>query len=135
MAATSKAFSPAQKLKTMQGVCERIAQGESLVSIAKRKDFPTYQAITAWLRKDRKEGESGELVAMYAQAREDQADFLADELVAIADNTDDPAKARVQIDTRKWIASKLKAKVYGDKIEANVTGGITMRLERGEPTE
>ena len=43
------------------------------------------------------------------------ADHYADEIIEIADKTTDPQKARVQIDSRKWIASKLKPKKYGDR--------------------
>lgn len=72
----------------------------------------------------------------YARAKEESADSLADEILDIADNAtndwmkrnhgeDDPGwvangeniqRSRVRIDTRKWIASKLKPKKYGDKM-------------------
>ena len=61
-----------------------------------------------------------ELREKYARAREEQADYLADEIVQIADETDDPHKARLQIDARKWTASKLRPKRYGDKIDHSV---------------
>jgi len=89
-------------------VCTRIAVGESLRSICQSKDLPTIETIRRWLR------DKPEFCAQYARARDEQADFYADEMREIADNTNDPAKARLQIDTRKWIASKLKPKKYGD---------------------
>jgi hypothetical protein len=58
----------------------------------------------------------------YARAREVQADVLADEILDIADDSSDPAKARVQIDARKWLAGKLRPKVYGDKVSQEITG-------------
>jgi len=42
--------------------------------------------------------------------------ILQAEVLEIADTTDDPQKARLQVDARKWIASKLLPKVYGDKV-------------------
>jgi hypothetical protein len=63
----------------------------------------------------------------YARAREEQADFYADAIVDIADNPElDPNDKRVRIDARKWVASKLKSKQYGDKIDvdANVKVGL-----------
>ena len=60
---------------------------------------------------------------MYARAREDRADVLADEIVAIADSAEDPNKGRLQVDARKWAAAKLNAKRYGDKTE--LTHGAT----------
>ena len=39
-------------------------------------------------------------------AREEQADFYADEIVTIADTEPDAAIARVRIDARKWTAKQ-----------------------------
>lgn len=54
----------------------------------------------------------------YARAREEQADALFDEVVAIADMADAESvqQARLRIDARKWVAGKLRPKVYGDKV-------------------
>jgi len=57
----------------------------------------------------------------YARATELRADLLADEALHIADTQDDAAKARNQIQVRQWLASKLYAKRYGDRIDLNVT--------------
>lgn len=57
----------------------------------------------------------------YARAQEIKADLLADEVVAIADSDTDPAKVRNQMQARQWLASKLYAKRYGDRIDLNVT--------------
>ena len=51
------------------------------------------------------------------RAREKQADFYADEIITIADTEPDAAIARVRIDARKWTASKLRPKVYGDRVK------------------
>ena len=73
---------------------------------------------------------------MYARAREDQADTLADEIIAIADEQHevvsetgkvfDPEvnRDKLRVDARKWIASKLKPKKYGDKTEVEHTGDL-----------
>ena len=58
---------------------------------------------------------------MYARAREERADLLADEVITIADTEEDPNKARVRIDARKWWAAKVNPKSYGDKADLNVT--------------
>jgi hypothetical protein len=71
--------------------------------------------------------------AMYRQAKEDQADWLSDEIIAIADSVrdcTDSAKvnaARLAVDTRKWVAAKLKPKVYGDRVEAALSGTATVK--------
>ena len=72
----------------------------------------------------------------YARARDDQADTLADEIIAIADEQHevvsetgkvfDPEvnRDKLRVDARKWIASKLKPKKYGDKTEVEHTGDL-----------
>ncbi len=57
----------------------------------------------------------------YARAIEIKADMLADEVVHVADSDTDPAKVRNQMQARQWLASKLYAKRYGDRIDLNVT--------------
>ena len=94
-------------------ICARIAGGESLRTICLDKDLPTPQGVRMWLNADK----DGALVAQYERAREEQADHYADEIIEIADNQDiEPNSRRIMVDARKWIASRLKPKVYGDKL-------------------
>ena len=96
-------------------ICDKLAEGKSLRSICESADLPSRETVRKWLRED--EGFAGQ----YARAREEQADFYADKIIEIADEAKDPQKARVQIDARKWVASKLKPKVYGDRIQQDLT--------------
>lgn len=61
----------------------------------------------------------------YARAREDCADALAEQVLTESDNTmNDPARASNRMKARQWLASKIKPKVYGDKIDIDVKGSI-----------
>lgn len=51
----------------------------------------------------------------YAKARNTGMDALAESIVDIADTDPDPARARVRVDARKWIASKILPRKYGDR--------------------
>ena len=93
-------------------VCARIAGGASLRDACAHDDVPTVECIRLWLNGDK----GGEVVAQYARARDEQADFYADEIISIADNEPDTQKARNRVDARKWVASKLKPKRYGEKL-------------------
>lgn len=63
----------------------------------------------------------------YARAKEWQADYMADEIMSISDALADLedaqlthekiSAAKLRVDSRKWAASKLKPKKYGDKID------------------
>ncbi len=82
---------------------------------------------------------NGDLVDRYAQARAMQADRLAEEILDIADdatndfverngktevNNEHVQRSRLRIDTRKWLAGKLKPKVYGDKQTIDVNRAV-----------
>lgn len=97
-------------------VCTALIEGKSLRSICAADDMPAIATVYLWL------GKQHEFMEQYARAREDQADTLADEIIDIADKADnDNANARrLQVDARKWVASKLKPKKYGDKLDTNV---------------
>lgn len=70
---------------------------------------------------------------MYARAREDQADTLADEILEVARSKTDPdemgkvdngavQEKRLLVDSLKWRAAKLGPKTYGDKLQQEHTG-------------
>jgi hypothetical protein len=116
-------------LETVNELCARIVEGESLRSICRDEAMPGLSTIFKWL------GEHPEFVEQYTRAKEEQAETLADEIVAIADEQDYEkieidgvplavkfdstavARNRLRMDARKWVASKLKPKKYGDKLE------------------
>ncbi len=116
-------------------ICERIANGESLRAICRDDNMPSMESVRRWIR------DNEELRAQYARAREDQADAIFDEILDIADdarndwmerqddaglgwqaNGDHIQRSRLRIDARKWMAGKLRPKVYGDKLEVGGTG-------------
>uniref|UniRef100_A0A6M3JTF1 Terminase n=1 Tax=viral metagenome TaxID=1070528 RepID=A0A6M3JTF1_9ZZZZ len=93
---------------TADNILARIANGDSLDKICKEPDFPSKQTIFKWRRENEEFGND------YARAREDQADTYADKILDIIDNEPDSNRARVKVDAVKWIASKLKPKIYSD---------------------
>jgi hypothetical protein len=110
-------------------ICVRIAEGDSLRKICEEEGMPERVTIYRWLQA------FPDFCNQYTRAREDQADTLADEIMAIADETPDlnpildknGALIEIQlhsaylqwqkqrIDARKWTAMKLKPKKYGDR--------------------
>ena len=76
-------------------------------------------------------GDKGAALA-YARAVEIKADLMADEVVQLADGDGDPAKVRNQMQARQWLASKLYAKRYGDRIDLNVTQTIDVSATLAE---
>lgn len=104
---------------TAERVCTRMAAGESLSKICEDADMPAKSTVTGWALQD-VEG----FAAQYARAREAQAEHYAEEIITIADTEEDANRARVRIDARKWTASKLLPKRYGDRVELEHSGSI-----------
>jgi hypothetical protein len=112
-------------------ICKRLSSGMSLRKICSENDMPNISTIMDWLSKNET------FSAQYARAREAQAETLADQIVDLVDEEDDPAKARVRMDARKWFASKVAPKKYGDKISQEVSGPnsgpVTFQIVTGVP--
>ena len=99
--------------KQFNMVCARIAGGASLRTICLDEDLPDRCTVNRWLNSDN----DGEICGQYARAREQQADHYVDEIIEIADDESiEPNSRRIKIDARKWIASRFKPKLYGDKL-------------------
>ena len=108
---------------------KRIADGESTRSICEDDWLPSWPTVNKRLASD------PEFASRYARAREDQADKIFDEILAIADdrgddwietpdgpklNSEHVQRSRLRIDARKWMAGKLRPKVYGEKIDHTI---------------
>lgn len=116
-------------------ICEQLSEGISLRTVCKADEMPCAATVFKWLRL------KPEFVEQYTRAKEDAADAFAEEMLDIADEAsndwmevhdpDNPGyrlngehinRSRLRVDTRKWIASKLKPKKYGDKSTTELTG-------------
>jgi hypothetical protein len=113
-------------------ICARVASGESVRTICDDESMPASSSVYKWL------SEHDNFAEQYARAREAQADYYAEQIIQIADDgandtyldedgkqrTDQDviARSRLRVDARKWYASKLAPKKYGDKIEHSGTG-------------
>ncbi len=101
-------------------ILEGLASGVSLVRTCNRLEIP-YTTVMAWLR------DNEEFQKNYTKVREDQIDFLAEDLLEIADDESIPADSRrIRIDARKWYAGKMKSKKYGDKQQVDHSGTVTL---------
>ena len=80
----------------------------------------------------------------YARAKDASLEAMADETLEIADTVagdtfegddgivriapDVVARARLRVDTRKWLLSKLAPKKYGDKVDVQHGGTVDLSL-------
>lgn len=135
-------------LELADRICERLAAGESMRSVARDPDMPAMSSMWKWIR------ENEEFSLQYAKAKTESADALVEDMLHIADNEATQeievdgkfvkvkdgasvAHARLRVDTRKWAASKLKPKKYGEKIQQELTGkdGGAIEISETERTQ
>jgi len=109
------AWTPERKADAFAEICLQLSLGKSLRAICEAADLPSRVTVMDWISGDATYGRQ------YARAREAQADFYAEEIIEIAGTATDADIARGKIDARKWLASKIMPKRYGDKI-AHVGG-------------
>lgn len=118
------AYTPA----VASAICEALADDMSLRKLCAQPAMPSMTTVMRWLADETKP----EFRLHYAHAREAQADFLAAEILEIADdssgdiiidkdgrprvNNEVIARARLRVDSRKWLASKMVPKKYGNRI-------------------
>jgi hypothetical protein len=107
-------------------VLDHIASGDALSTALQRLDpAPSYSWAKAHLRND------PDLQAAYRAAIEDRADALADGIIALADSEppahlEGPAlsawvqQLKLRVHAREWTASKLRPRVYGERIDVSV---------------
>jgi len=126
-------------------ICARLSEGESLRTVCKADDMPCKTTVFMWLRTNE------QFLNQYTRAKEESADALTDEMLDIADdgqndwmerldddgehegyqlNGEHIQRSRLRIETRKWLAVKLKPKKYGDKIEQEHSGETVIRVVR-----
>ena len=100
--------------KLVDRMLEEIASGRSVIGLCRDEDWtPNADTWYRWLY--RIEG----LSDRYARAKAHQSEREADIILDIADNAtnQDYQVARLRVDARKWIASKLLPNKYGERTQ------------------
>lgn len=124
-------------------VISRIEKGQSVRFIGDEEGLPCSNTIHEWVKN------IPEFAERYARAKESYADSVFEELLEISDdsrndwieretqkgsfitlNDEAISRARLRVDTRKWMLSKLSPKKYGEKLEidASVAGKIVIEI-------
>lgn len=120
-------------------ICERVASSSDSLRLICSENKIDYSTVKRWLISNE------DFCAQYARAKEQQADHMAEEMLDIADdNTQDIKKimkggevieiedtevtnrSKLRVETRKWLAGKLKPKKYGDKLQTEHSGSLNI---------
>jgi hypothetical protein len=129
-------------------ICARLCDGETLTDICRTPGLPYRQTVNRWRLR------YPDFDAAYTRARAVGMESMADDILRIAD--DDTAdlvetvdkhgnrvtapnhvnvnRARLQVDTRKFLMAKLAPHVYGDRVAVEHSGTVdhTVTLDERE---
>lgn len=118
-------------------ICLAISTGEKGLNhlCAANEEFPNPKTVYEWIITN------DSFSKKYARARELQAEFMAEKMIEIADDSTNDTiigysksgepmemenkewvnRSKLKVDTRKWLMSKLAPKRFGDKIDVTHT--------------
>jgi hypothetical protein len=111
-------------------ICAELAIGKSMRTVLKADGMPAMSTVFKWL------STIPEFTEQYEKAKAESADALVEDMLYIAEekpvlidekgvekiDSAGVARNRLRVDTRKWVASKLKPKKYGEKTNVEVSG-------------
>ena len=128
----------AVSIKRMQSIADRLATGESLVAICKRKGMPSYSSVTRAVQAD------DDLWDIYRRGRVLQAEYFGDSINELArsplPDVLDPRvvnaevqRRRLELDSLKWTLARMQPYGLRDKkSDAAGSGAITLSWSNGE---
>ena len=120
------AYSKKQIKEKFDYICDKIeAESVSLRSVLREDNMPDAVTFYKWLDNDESK------IKQYARATEARAENIFEDILAIADNQEDDVyvteegievknwnviqRARLRVDSRKWMLGKMQPKKYSDK--------------------
>jgi len=121
-------------------ICKIIStSNKSLRTICKELKI-SVESVIKLLRDDEK------FALLYTRAKEDQADYLAEEIIEIADDSSNDtimgeygpvenkewtSRSKLRVEARKWVAAKLKPHKYSEKLDLNHSGELAIKQITG----
>lgn len=122
--------------KIAEEICDRIIGSDyGLEQVCDDDDMPSARTVFRWLNQHE------EFRQQYARARELQGEVQAGRGVREALTASDASLGRLRFDARKWAASKLAPKQYGEKVTQEHVGEgggpvvteVIRRIVRSDP--
>ena len=98
-------------------ICSLVIESDyGLEQICGNDGLPSARTVFRWLAAHE------DFRQQYARAKEAQGHVQADRGLRDALTANDASLGRLKFDARKWAASKLAPKQYGDKLQAELSG-------------
>ena len=104
-------------------ICSRVMESDyGLEQICEADDLPSARTVFRWLTAN------DDFRQQYARAKEVQGHVQADRGIRDALTATDASLGRLKFDARKWAASKLAPKQYGERVQAEHSGDINVTV-------
>ena len=111
-------------------ICRRLAIGDSMRKVCSDPEMPDITTVFKWIR------EKPEFAQQYARAKDESAHAHSERILEVVDRVlndeVNPNAARVAIDALKWTAARMMPKRFGDRVDANLSGDITVIVDKVE---
>lgn len=136
-------YSQEQRKKIVDFVCSEISEGKSLRSVLANNDnMPGRNTFLEWMENDPVKANQ------YARAMEQRQEVIFEEILSISDDQEGDVieneegievvnhnviqRARLRVDSRKWMLGKMNPKKYGDKVQTELSGGVQNIITLGK---
>ena len=100
-------------------ICDQIADGENIISVLKDSEYPSWSTFRRW------KNENDELRTLYVSSQQDKGIALENEIddimQGLKEGIYDSSTANVLIQTLKWKMAKFYPKLFGDKVDVDIT--------------
>lgn len=118
-------WTPEQRAAAMVRIVEGAAEGVPVTHICAQEGMPHFATVCEWRER------FPEFDRAYRKARESLAERFAQGIAALADEARGLDSAgvqavRLQVDTRKWIASRILPHTYGDNVTVEHKGALSI---------
>ncbi len=108
-------------------ICDRIADGENIIDILKDSNHPSWSTFRRW------KNNNEELRTLYVNSQQDKGIALESEIddtmQMLRNGEIDASTANVIIQTLKWKMAKFYPKLFGEKVELEQSGEITISFK------
>lgn len=108
-------------------ICEALEGGASLRAAAREAGI-SHSTVLGWTETD--EVFRDQYTRARARGYATWADDILDETTGVS--AQDVAAARLRFDAKRWMLSKMLPKVYGDKLDLDVKGTMSVKLDSGD---
>lgn len=128
------------KEKTLKVIFKNIEEGMSLRQALLIDGMPNRNTFFSWIDKDQEKSNQ------YARVCEARAETIFEDILRIADDQEDDVytdengivvtnhnviqRARLRVDSRKWMLGKMMPKKYGDRLETENTHSGKIEIVR-----